>query len=248
MKVAPSDYLKWYRPIDPTLRSFLHDYYKKKKNLNKTPCFCKGPTMRHLGGCTLLKRNKYSKMRETTLTNVIFANFTKYEIEITVKSIATNVSGCGIGIFGNTVTMDVTQSDKLPQTMVIRPALHRYNLIKKVTNDIRVLNFKTNYQHPKNLLNLMIPERLSTSTLQIDPGTHSYYLTVRLRSNVNDEWKILMTDILHHSCYDVIFENVHLNENEMDNVMKERIKELKNEMTRKGRELDRLSEIITDGS
>ena len=85
MKVAPSDYLKWYRPIDPTLRSFLHDYYKKKKNLNKTPCFCKGPTMRHLGGCTLLKRNKYSKMRETTLTNVIFANFTKYEIEINVK-------------------------------------------------------------------------------------------------------------------------------------------------------------------
>ena len=34
----------------------------------------------------------------------------------------------------------------------------------------------------------------------------------------------------------------------MDNVMKERIKELKHEMTRKGRELDRLSEIITDGS
>jgi hypothetical protein len=55
-----------------------------------------------------------------------------------------------------------------------------------------------------------------------------------------------MTDILHHSCYDVIFENVHLNENEMDNIMKERIEELQNEMTRKGRELERLSEIIAD--
>lgn len=197
--------------------------------------------MRHLGGCTLLKRNKYSKMKETTLTNVIFANFSKYELEITVKSIATNISGCGIGLFGNSVTMDVTQSDKLPQTMIIKPTLHRSKLLKKVIDDERVLKFKTNDHHPKNLLNLMIPERLSASTLQIDPGTHSYYLTVRIRENSEDDWSILMTDILHHSCYDVIFENVHLNEKEMDNAMKSRINELQMEMKRKGRELDEIS-------
>lgn len=227
-----SDYKQWYRPIDPTLYAFLKDYYhsfKRNRMRNKyMPCFFRNSPLTHLGTCTLLKRRKFKKMKNSTLTNVIFANFSSYELEITVKTIATNINGCGIGLFGNSVTIDVSKTDPIPQTISIEPTLYKYNLIKKVTKDPRILNYSSKDKIPKNKANLIIPECLSASTAQIDPASSSYYLTVKVKNkNFLRKDEILFEDLLHHSNSDVIFEDIHLDEAEIGQKIEKRLEKLR---------------------
>jgi len=226
-----SDYKQWYRPIDPTLYYFLKDYYhsfKRNRMRNKyIPCLFKNSSLTHLGTCTLLKRRKLKKMKNSSLTNVIFANFSSYELEITVKTIATNINGCGIGLFGNSVTIDVSKTDPIPQTISIEPTLYKYNLIKKVAKDPRILHYSSKDKIPKNKANLIIPECLSASTAQIDPASSSYYLTVKVKNkNFLRKDEILFEDLLHHSNSDVIFEDIHLDEAEIDKKIEKRLEKL----------------------
>ena len=73
-------------------------------------------------------------MKNSTLTNVIFANFSSYELEITVKTIATNINGCGIGLFGNSVTIDVSKTDPIPQTKKLPKSFYINSMIKQLLN------------------------------------------------------------------------------------------------------------------
>lgn len=230
-KCYKKNYNLWYRPIDPTLRTFLKDYYHSKKKtmlrMSCIPCLCNRSPMIHLGACTLLKRRTLRKLRKTTLTNVIFANFSSYELEITVKTIATNINGCAIGLFGNNVTIDVSKTEPIPQSIIIQPILHNYGLIKRVTEDPRILHYTSKKKIPKTKKHLIIPECLSASTAQIDPASRSYYLTVRIKqNNTQNEYITLFEDLLHHSNYDVIFEDVHLDRREIGSRIKARIVEL----------------------
>jgi hypothetical protein len=60
-------------------------------------------------------------MKHTTPTTVLFFNLTGFPITISVTSIATNVNGCGIGIMGNTLTMDVDKTENKIQTVHVYP-------------------------------------------------------------------------------------------------------------------------------
>ena len=117
------------------------------------PCLCNRSPMIHLGA-HLLKRRTLRKLKKTTLTNVIFANFSSYELEVTVKTIATNINGCAIGLFGNNVTIDVSKTEPIPQSIIIQPILHNYGLIKRVTEDHEyyIMHQKIRYQKQKNTL------------------------------------------------------------------------------------------------
>lgn len=225
------DNLDWYRPIDPTIYSFLKDYYhSRKRNRFRNscmPCIFSNSPLTHLGSCTLLKRRMCKKLKYSTGTNVIFANFSSYELEITVKTIATNLNGCSIGLFGNNVTIDVSKTEPIPQTICIQPILYEYDLIKRVINDDRILNYSTKNKHPKSRKHLIIPECLSASTVQIDPASRSYYLTVKVKQK-NGFFRdvILFEDLLHHSNYDVIFEDIHLDRDEIGEQIDKRISKL----------------------
>jgi len=227
------NYDLWYRPIDPTLRAFLKDYYYSKRKaifkMSCMPCLWNKSYMIHLGSCTLLKRRIFKKIRKSTLTNVIFANFSSYELEITVKTIATNINGFAIGLFGNNVTIDVSKTEPIPQIITIQPILYNYGLIRRVKEDPRILCYSSKKKIPKTKKHLIIPECLSASTAQIDPASRSYYLTVRIKHNNSaNEYVALFEDLLHHSNCDVIFEDVHLDSKEIGARIKARIKQLTN--------------------
>ncbi len=230
-KKDKKDNLDWYRPIDPTIYSFLKDYYhsKKRNRIRNScmPCIFKNTPMIHLGACTLLKRRIFKKVKHSTATNIIFANFSSYELEITVKTIATNINGCAIGLFGNNVTIDVSKTDPIPQTITIQPILHKYKLIKRVIHDDRILDYSTKKKLPKSKKHLVIPECLSASTAQIDPASRSYYLTVKIKQkNYLFKDVVLFEDLLHHSNYDVIFEDIHLDRDEIGEQIDKRISTL----------------------
>tara|TARA_Y100000766_G_C18900524_1_gene603186 strand:- start:885 stop:1628 length:744 start_codon:yes stop_codon:yes gene_type:complete len=225
------DNLDWYRPIDPTIYRFLKDYYhSRKRNRFRNscmPCIFPNSPLRHLGACTLLKRRMFKKLKYSSGTNVIFANFSSYELEITVKTIATNLNGCSIGLFGNNVTIDVSKTDPIPQTICIQPILYEYNLIKRVINDDRILKYSTKNKLPKSRKHLIIPKCLSASTAQIDPASRSYYLTVKVKQkNCFFKDSVLFEDLLYHSNYDVIFENIHLDSDEIGEQIDKRISKL----------------------
>ena len=68
---------------------------------------------------------------------------------------------------------------------------------------------------------------MSASTAQIDPASRSYYLTVRIKQiDTQNEYVTLFEDLLHHSNYDVIFEDVHLDRKEIGLRIKSRIDSL----------------------
>jgi hypothetical protein len=60
-------------------------------------------------------------MKHTTPTTVLFFNLTEFPITISVTSIATKVNGCGIGVMGNTLTMDMDKTENKIQTVHVYP-------------------------------------------------------------------------------------------------------------------------------
>jgi hypothetical protein len=91
------------------------------------------------------------------------------------------------------------------------------------------LDYSTTKKFPKSKKHLVIPECLSASTAQIDPASRSYYLTVKIkRKNYLFKDIVLFEDLLHHSNYDVIFEDIHLDGDEIGDRIEKRISTLEN--------------------
>lgn len=210
---------EWYNPVDPILQEFLREFHytnnESRRRFMWLSCIYDTPRQTELGSCTLLKRTRRSKRLNSTMTNVTFINFTRRELTITVSTIATNISGCGIGVMGNSVTMDVTKTTPKSQTITIKPVLHEHNLVKRI-KDKRILNHftKRSIKHTTNKMHLIIPKCLSASTAQIDPCSFTYYLTVSVKGK-NGKQNELMTDILHHSNCDVIFNDENIDQDNL---------------------------------
>ncbi len=204
----------WYKPIDPVLQEFLKQYHATLKRRMYTTCipFCfDRPYQSNFGKCTLLKRTMNSKLKYSTGTTVTFVNFSKFELTLTISSIATTMNGCGFGIMGNNVTIDMTKSEPKEQTIVLKPVLYQENLVERVRDDARILkHFSHNsINSESNKMFLIIPSSLSASSALIDPCSHSYYLTVNVTDGLR-EMKPLMVNILHRANCDVIFNNEHV--------------------------------------
>ena len=219
----------WYKPIDPVLQEFLKEYHQtstkmtRSKYANMFPCVYDTPYMTDLGSCTLLKRTRRSKVKYSTPTTVTFVNFSKYELEITVTSIATTIKGCGVGIMGNNITIDVSKTEPREQTIKLQPILHNENLVERVRDDHRVLNFfrKSSVKSDTNKMNLIIPKCLASSTALIDPYSYTYYLTVKVNDPTNKKYnKPLMYNLAHSSSSDVIFNNENIDQDFNGNIIK----------------------------
>jgi len=107
------------------LREFLKDYSRSPTRIRyKLFCIPKfvvwNPIIR-LSNCKIVERTRKSKMKHTTPTTVLFFNLTGFDVTISVTSIATNVNGCGIGVMGNTLTMDVDKTENKIQTVHVYP-------------------------------------------------------------------------------------------------------------------------------
>ena len=107
------------------IREFLKDYSRSPTRIRlKWLCIPKivawNPIIR-LSNCKIVQRTRKSKMKHTTPTTVLFFNLTQFPITISVTSIATNVNGCGIGVMGNTLTMDMDKTDNKIQTVHVYP-------------------------------------------------------------------------------------------------------------------------------
>lgn len=218
----------WYKPIDPVLQEFLKEYHQtstkvtRRKYTNLFPCIYDTPYMTDLGSCTLLKRTRRSKLKYSTPTTVTFVNFSKYELEITVTSIATTIKGCGIGIMGNNITMDVSKTSPREQTIKLKPILHNENLVERVRDDHRVLKFfrKSSIKSDTNKMNLIIPKCLASSTALIDPYSYTYYLTVKVVNDSKKYEKPIMYNLVHSSSSDVIFNNENIDKDFNGNIIK----------------------------
>ena len=107
------------------IREFLKDYSRSPTRIRrKWFCIPKivawNPIIR-LSNCKIIQRTRKSKMKHTTPTTVLFFNLTEFPITISVTSIATNVNGCGIGVMGNTLTMDMDKTENKIQTVHVYP-------------------------------------------------------------------------------------------------------------------------------
>ena len=216
----------WYKPIDPVLQEFLKEYHNtstkmtRRKYTNMFPCIYSTPYRTELGSCTLLKRTLRSKLRYSNPTTVTFVNFSKYELDITATSIATTMKGCGIGIMGNSITMDVNKTEPKEQVIKLKPVLYKENLVSRVRDDERVTNHftKKSIKQKSNKMFLIIPKCLAASTALIDPCTHSYYLTVKV-CHPQKKCKPIMVDLIHSSGYDVIFNDENIDQDFNENII-----------------------------
>ena len=107
------------------IREFLKDYSRSPTRIRlKWLCIPKfvywNPIIR-LSNCKIVQRTRKSKMKHTTPTTVLFFNLTGFDVTISVTSIATNVNGCGIGVMGNTLTMDMDKTENKIQTVRVYP-------------------------------------------------------------------------------------------------------------------------------
>jgi hypothetical protein len=92
-------------------------------------------------------------MKHTTPTTVLFFNLTGFPITISVTSIATNVNGCGIGIMGNTLTMDVDKTENKIQTVHVYPyAFKDVDTRDYFSSDNSITNSKTEREKIYELL------------------------------------------------------------------------------------------------
>ena len=191
-------YRKSREPIDPVLHEFLKQYHKKstkvtrRKYTNLFPCIYDIPYITKLGTCTLLKRTRISKMKYSTPTMVIFMNFSKYELDITVASIGTTVQGCGVGIMGNNITMDISKTEPRDQMFKLEPVLHNKKLVDKVKD-------------PVEGFGEAVSSCIAASAALVDPYSHAYYLTVKVNAGDKRGEKLLMKNFIHSSSCDVIF-------------------------------------------
>ena len=202
-------YRKSREPIDPVLHEFLKQYHKKstkvtrRKYTNLFPCIYDIPYITKLGTCTLLKRTRISKMKYSTPTTVIFMNFSKYELDITVASIGTTVQGCGVGIMGNNITMDISKTEPRDQMFKLEPVLHNKKLVDKVKDPYAEYTVHADGFWDEEGANL--PRCIAASAALVDPYSHAYYLTVKVNAGDKRGEKLLMKNFIHSSSCDVIF-------------------------------------------
>ena len=195
--------------IDPVLHEFLKQYHKqgtkvtRRKYTNLFPCIYDIPYITKLGTCTLLKRTRISKMKYSTPTTVIFMNFSKYELDITVASIATTVRGCGVGIMGNNITMDISKTEPRDQMFKLEPVLHNKKLVDKVKDPYAEYTVHADGFWDEEGANLS--RCIAASAALVDPYSHAYYLTVKVNAGDKRGEKLLMKNFIHSSSCDVIF-------------------------------------------
>ena len=201
--------------IDPVLHEFLKQYHKKstkvtrRKYTNLFPCIYDIPYITKLGTCTLLKRTRISKMKYSTPTMVIFMNFSKYELDITVASIGTTVQGCGVGIMGNNITMDISKTEPRDQMFKLEPVLHNKKLVDKVKDPYAEYTVHADGFLDEEGVNLS--RGIAASAALVDPYSHAYYLTVKVNAGDKRGEKLLMKNFIHSSSCDVIFNDDNIN-------------------------------------
>ena len=146
-----------YENCSRILREFLKDYSRSPTRIRyKYFCIPKrvywNPIIR-LSNCKIVQRTRKSKMKHTTPTTVLFFNLTGFPITISVTSIATNVNGCGIGIMGNTLTMDVDKTENKIQTVHVYPyAFKDVDTRDYFSSDNSMTNSKTERENIHELL------------------------------------------------------------------------------------------------
>ena len=146
-----------YENCSRILREFLKDYSRSPTRIRyKLFCIPKfvvwNPIIR-LSNCKIVERTRKSKMKHTTPTTVLFFNLTGFPITISVTSIATNVNGCGIGVMGNTLTMDVDKTENKIQTVHVYPyAFKDVNTRDYFSSDNSMTNSKTEREKIRELL------------------------------------------------------------------------------------------------
>ena len=208
-------YSKSRELIDPVLHEFLKQYHKKstkvtrRKYTNLFPCIYDIPYITKLGTCTLLKRTRISKMKYSTPTMVIFMNFSKYELDITVASIGTTVQGCGVGIMGNNITMDISKTEPRDQMFKLEPVLHNKKLVDKVKDPYAEYTVHADGFCDEEGVNLS--RGIAASAALVDPYSHAYYLTVKVNAGDKRGEKLLMKNFIHSSSCDVIFNDDNIN-------------------------------------
>ena len=153
----PEDDIPKYENCSRIIREFLKDYSRSPTRIRrKWFCIPKivawNPIIR-LSNCKIIQRTRKSKMKHTTPTTVLFFNLTEFPITISVTSIATNVNGCGIGVMGNTLTMDVDKTENKIQTVHVYPhAFENVNTRDYFSSDNSMTNSKTERENIYELL------------------------------------------------------------------------------------------------
>jgi hypothetical protein len=142
-------------------------------------------------------------MKYSTPTTVIFMNFSKYELDITVASIATTVQGCGVGIMGNNITMDISKTEPRDQMFKLEPVLHNKKLVDKVKDPDAEYTVHADGFLDEEGVNLS--RGIAASAALVDPYSHAYYLTVKVNTGDKRGEKLLMKNFIHSSSCDVIF-------------------------------------------
>tara|TARA_B110000259_G_scaffold61426_1_gene72655 strand:+ start:226 stop:684 length:459 start_codon:yes stop_codon:yes gene_type:complete len=142
-------------------------------------------------------------MKYSTPTMVIFMNFSKYELDITVASIGTTVQGCGVGIMGNNITMDISKTEPRDQMFKLEPVLHNKKLVDKVKDPYAEYTVHADGFWDEEGANL--PRCIAASAALVDPYSHAYYLTVKVNAGDKRGEKLLMKNFIHSSSCDVIF-------------------------------------------
>ncbi len=146
-----------YENCSRIIREFLKDYSRSPTRIRyKWFCIPKrvywNPIIR-LSNCKIVQRTRKSKIKHTTPTTVLFFNLTEFPITISVTSIATNVNGCGIGVMGNTLTMDVDKTENKIQTVHVYPhAFENVNTRDYFSSDNSMTNSKTEREKIYELL------------------------------------------------------------------------------------------------
>ncbi len=146
-----------YENCSRIIREFLKDYSRSPTRIRyKWFCIPKrvywNPIIR-LSNCKIVQRTRKSKIKHTTPTTVLFFNLTEFPITISVTSIATNVNGCGIGVMGNTLTMDVDKTENKIQTVHVYPhAFENVDTRDYFSSDNSMTNSKTEREKIYELL------------------------------------------------------------------------------------------------
>ena len=153
----PENDIPKYENCSRIIIEFLKDYSRSPTRIRyKYFCIPKrvywNPIIR-LSNCKIVQRTRKSKMKHTTPTTVLFFNLTGFPITISVTSIATNVNGCGIGVMGNTLTMDVDKTENKIQTVHVYPyAFKDVNTRDYFSSDNSMTNSKTERENIYELL------------------------------------------------------------------------------------------------
>jgi len=168
-----------------------------------------------------------------------------------VKTIATNINGVGLSVFGNGVELDVSKTDPETQTYTIPPILYKHDYIKNVRDDSRVLKHfnRNSITSSTNLQYLVLPKCLAASTVQLDPYSSAFYLTVEIVDENDNVKRVLMRDILHHTCWDVVFDDENINK-DFNKMIHENLQDILESMTledqKRSSQLDKIRDAIKE--